>query len=232
VSCLRKLGEEVHKSSDWVKGRATRLYFPVAGTILQSVAHADMETFDMMLRDPNAKINMRSADGQGVLHAVSFLRRRTVDCDNMEFIRRDRGKPGFDCMKPGFMMTIEYVPFLVGLGADVNMKTHHGVTPLMILAQELDYAAELWALEQGSYDRLAMIESLLDHKADPNLRAGPAALLVGRKPHIAGKTALEIAKEGKYPAVANFLEALPARTFAAHPYGCRFVEKATAPFAI
>ena len=84
----------------------------------------------------------------------------------------------------------------------------------------------------SSYDRLAMIESLLDHKADPNLRAGPAALLVGRKPHIAGKTALEIAKEGKYPAVANFLEALPARTFAAHPYGCRFVEKATAPFAI
>ena len=76
-----------------------------------------------------------------------------------------------------------------------------------------------------------MIESLLDHKADPNLRAGPAARLVG-KTHIAGKTALEIAKEGKYPEVANFLEALPARTFAAHPYACRFMEKATAPFSI
>ena len=45
-------------------------------------------------------------------------------------------------------------------------------------------------------------------------------------------TGEEVRIKPKYPEVANFLEALPARTFAAHPYACRFMEKATAPFSI
>ncbi|EOD20888.1 hypothetical protein EMIHUDRAFT_368959 [Emiliania huxleyi CCMP1516] len=187
-----RIATAVHASEAWKALRPARLYDAQADELFELMQEGYLRRIDRLLRHGARApgVNMRNRVGMSVLHAVCFYRRDMVVADG--------GDSG----------VVDLVPHFVERGADVNAATIGGITPLMMLVYERSHLAEMFDLEQGAVVKKKMLEALLAAGADPNLRAG-----IGPKADIfcngalSGKTALEIARAGKYPAVAAFIEA-------------------------